>query len=41
MDIRVGRPIVIEKLIRHNLETGEVQDIYNLSDYALQWKYVG
>ncbi|KAH8422251.1 uncharacterized protein LDX57_000009 [Aspergillus melleus] len=39
VDLDIGRPIVVEKLIRHDLETGEVQDVYDLSDYAVRWKY--
>ncbi|PLB46344.1 FAD/NAD(P)-binding domain-containing protein [Aspergillus steynii IBT 23096] len=39
VDISVGRPIVIEKLIRHDLETGEVQDVYDLADYAPYYNF--
>lgn len=32
--------MVLQNLILHDWETGDVQDIYDLSDYKDRWGYV-
>lgn len=40
VDISIGKPVILQKLIRHDWETGDVQDVYDLSDYKDRWGYV-
>ncbi|GFF75254.1 hypothetical protein IFM61392_09150 [Aspergillus lentulus] len=39
VDISHGRPCTIRKLIRHALSNGEIQGIYDLSEYTGKWGY--
>lgn len=32
--------MIIEQLIRHDMETDEVQDVVDLSDYVEKWGHV-
>lgn len=40
VNIPLGKTVVLQKLIRHDWTTGDVEDIYDLSDYEDQWGYV-
>jgi salicylate hydroxylase len=40
VDITLGNPIQIRSQIRHALETGEVGDVLDLSDYVEKWGHV-
>ncbi|KAA8651266.1 hypothetical protein EYZ11_006786 [Aspergillus tanneri] len=40
VNISLGKSVILQKLIRHDWETGEVQDVYDLSDYKDRWGYV-
>ncbi|KAK1141290.1 hypothetical protein N8T08_009194 [Aspergillus melleus] len=40
VDTGIGKPVILQKLIRHDWETGDVQDVYDLSDYKDRWGYV-
>lgn len=40
VDIHIGRPVVLKKLISHDWKTGEVQNEYDLRDYKERWGYV-
>ncbi|OAL23606.1 hypothetical protein AYO22_06183 [Fonsecaea multimorphosa] len=40
VDISLGKTVILQKLIRHDWKTGEVQSIYDLSDYKDQWGWV-
>ena len=36
VDISLGKTVVLEKLIRHEWKTGDVQGVYDLTDYEDQ-----
>jgi salicylate hydroxylase len=40
VDIPIGRPVVLKKLISHDWKTGKVQNEYDLGDYKERWGYV-
>jgi hypothetical protein len=40
VNIALGRPVVLQKLISHDWKTGEVQNVYDLADYKEKWGYV-
>lgn len=40
MNISIGRPVILQKLISHDWKTGEVQNVYDLADYKERWGYV-
>lgn len=40
MNIARRKPVIIEKLIWHGKETGDVQDGVDLSDYIEQWGHL-
>lgn len=40
VDIALGRPVILEKLISHDWKTGEIINEYDLSDYKQKWGYV-
>ncbi|KAN0067960.1 hypothetical protein V8E54_013888 [Elaphomyces granulatus] len=40
VDIGIGKPVVMKKLILHKWETGEVQEVADFSDYKERWGYV-
>ncbi|OXV05260.1 hypothetical protein Egran_06972 [Elaphomyces granulatus] len=40
VDIGIGKPVVMKKLILHKWETGEVQEAADFSDYKERWGYV-
>jgi salicylate hydroxylase len=40
VNIPIGRPVVLQKLISHDWKTGEVQNVYDLADYKERWGYV-
>ncbi|KAK7517911.1 uncharacterized protein IWZ02DRAFT_447470 [Phyllosticta citriasiana] len=40
VDVPVGRPVILQKLILHDWKTGKVQDVYDLGDYKDRWGYV-
>lgn len=37
VDVPIGRPVILQKLILHDWKTGAVQDVYDLSDYKDRW----
>ncbi|KAA8571163.1 hypothetical protein EYC84_000506 [Monilinia fructicola] len=39
VNISIGRPVVLQKLISHDWKTGEVQNVYDLADYKSRWGY--
>lgn len=39
VDIPIGRPVVLQKLISHDWKTGEVTNVYDLADYKEKWGY--
>ncbi|KAF7169586.1 hypothetical protein CNMCM5623_002228 [Aspergillus felis] len=39
VNLDIGKPVIIEQLIWHELRTGKVQSTYDLSDYSARWKY--
>ncbi|PKY04558.1 FAD/NAD(P)-binding domain-containing protein [Aspergillus campestris IBT 28561] len=39
VDITLGKPTSIQKQIRHDLETGDVQDVLEISNYTERWGY--
>lgn len=40
VNISIGKPVVLENLIRHDWSTGKVIDTYDLHDYKDKWGYV-
>ncbi|KAH8596169.1 hypothetical protein B0O99DRAFT_510825 [Bisporella sp. PMI_857] len=40
VDIPIGKPVILQKLISHDWKTGEVQNVYDLADYKERWGYV-
>lgn len=40
VNIPIGRPVVLQKLISHDWKSGEVQNVYDLADYKERWGYV-
>ncbi|KAM3086321.1 hypothetical protein ACMFMG_000457 [Clarireedia jacksonii] len=40
VNIPIGRPVVLQKLISHDWKTGEVQNVYDLADYKERWGHV-
>jgi len=40
VNIARRKPVIIEKLIWHGKETGDVQDGVDLSDYIEQWGHL-
>lgn len=40
VNISIGRPVILQKLISHDWKTGEVQNVYDLADYKERWGYV-
>ncbi|KAL4891502.1 FAD/NAD(P)-binding domain-containing protein [Aspergillus ambiguus] len=40
VDVSLGKPVVLKKLIRHDWKTGDVEDVYDLSDYKDRWGHV-
>ncbi|KAL3419499.1 salicylate hydroxylase [Phlyctema vagabunda] len=40
VNVPIGRPVVLQKLISHDWKTGEVSNVYDLSDYKDKWGYV-
>lgn len=40
VDVSIGKSVVLQKLILHDWETGNVQDVYDLSDYKERWGWV-
>lgn len=41
VDISLGDPVVLEKLISRDWKTGEPVSVYDLSNYKQEWGYVG
>lgn len=33
----LGKPVILKKLIRHDWNTGDVEDVYDLADYEKRW----
>jgi salicylate hydroxylase len=40
VDIAMGKPVILKKLISHDWATGEDVNIYDLADYKERWGYV-
>ena len=40
VDIPIGKPVVLQKLISHDWKTGDVTNVYDLADYKEKWGYV-
>ncbi|KAE9969433.1 hypothetical protein BLS_001881 [Venturia inaequalis] len=40
VNISIGRPVVLQKLILHDWQTGEINNVYDLGDYKERWGYV-
>ncbi|TVY46786.1 FAD-dependent monooxygenase [Lachnellula occidentalis] len=40
VNIPLGKPVVLKKLIAHDWKTGDVQNVYDLADYEDRWGYV-
>jgi salicylate hydroxylase len=40
VNISLGRPVILQKLISHDWKTGEIQNVYDLADYKDKWGYV-
>jgi salicylate hydroxylase len=40
VNISMGRPVILKKLISHDWKTGEDVNIYDLADYKERWGYV-
>lgn len=40
VDIPMGKPVILKKLISHDWATGEDVNIYDLADYKERWGYV-
>ena len=40
VNIPIGRPVVLQKLISHDWKTGDVNNVYDLADYEERWGYV-
>jgi salicylate hydroxylase len=40
VNISLGRPVILKKLISHDWKTGDVQNEYDLADYKDRWGYV-
>jgi len=40
VNIPIGRPVVLQKLISHDWKTGQVSNVYDLADYEERWGYV-
>lgn len=40
VNIPLGKPVILKKLIAHDWKTGEVQNVYDLADYEGRWGYV-
>jgi salicylate hydroxylase len=41
VNVPMGKPVILKKLIAHDWKTGEVQNVYDLADYKDRWGYVG
>jgi salicylate hydroxylase len=41
VDIAMGKPVILKKLISHDWATGEDVNTYDLADYKERWGYVG
>lgn len=40
VNIKIGRPVELKKLILHDWKTGDVENEYDLGDYKEKWGYV-
>jgi salicylate hydroxylase len=40
VNIPLGRPVILQKLISHDWKTGEIVNVYDLADYKEKWGYV-
>jgi len=40
VNVSLGRPVILKKLISHDWKTGDVQNEYDLVDYKDRWGYV-
>lgn len=40
VNLGIGKPVVLRKLISHDWKTGEVLNVYDMSDYKERWGYV-
>jgi salicylate hydroxylase len=40
VNVALGRPVILEKLISHDWKTGDIQNVYDLGDYKERWGYV-
>ena len=40
VNIKIGRPVILQNLIMHDWETGEPINTYDLHDYKERWGYV-
>jgi salicylate hydroxylase len=40
VDIAMGKPVILKKLISHDWKTGEDVNVYDLADYKERWGYV-
>ncbi|CAG8961376.1 hypothetical protein HYFRA_00013322 [Hymenoscyphus fraxineus] len=40
VNVPMGRPVILKKLISHDWETGVVSNVYDLADYEQRWGHV-
>jgi len=40
VDVSIGKPVILRKLIQRDWKTGEALNVYDLADYKDKWGFV-